>query len=165
MKRCDIYKATIAKDYSTLWEKAKIPISVTVAETWNDSEGIIGKTKHKIWAELLRNLGKSLAPVKPLAKYFWLPCGQFHFKFHKSSFILFMCLNAITLKLQLAIEVFCLCLLFFCSRFLFLLEEVTKYRLVMVLFLHTVRQNLCFSHFRWIYMSPWTARRGHDSLI
>lgn len=165
MKRCDIYKATIAKDYSTLWEKAKIPISVTVAETWNDSEGIIGKTKHKIWAELLRNLGKSLAPVKPLAKYFWLPCGQFHFKFRKSSFILFMCLNAITLKLQLAIEVFCLCLLFFCSRFLFLLAEVTKYRLVMVLFLHTVRQNLCFSHFRWIYMSPWTARRGHDSLI
>jgi len=70
MKRRDIYEATIAKDCSTLWRKAKTPISVTVTETWNDSRGIVGKTMHKIWAELLNNMGESLAPVKPLAKHF-----------------------------------------------------------------------------------------------
>lgn len=165
MKRHDIYEATIAKNYSTLWGKAKIPISVTVAETWSDSRGIIGKTMHKIWAELLNNLGESLAPVKPLAKYFWLHFGQFHFRFRKSSFILFTCLKAITLKLWLAMEVFCLCLLFFCSRFLFFLAEVQTYRLVMVLFLCTVRQNFHFSHFCYIYICHWIARDGCDSLI
>lgn len=165
MKRRDTYEATIAKDYSTLRGKAKIPISVTVAETWSDSRGIIGKTLHKIWAELLNNLGESLAPVKPLAKYFWLHFGQFHFRFCKSSFILFICLKAITLKLWLAMEVFCLCLLFFCSTFLFFLAEVQTCRLVMVLFLRTVKQNFCFSHFSWTYMSLWIARDGRDSLI
>lgn len=70
MKRCNIYEAGIAKDYSTLCRRAKIGISITVTENWNDSRGISGKTMHKIWAKFLNNLGESLAPVRPLAKYF-----------------------------------------------------------------------------------------------
>lgn len=112
MKRCYANEATTAKGFSILQGKAKIPISVTVAETWNDSSGITGKTL-KFWAELLNNLGESLAPVKP---YCWLHFGQFHSKFHKSSFILFMRLKQITLKSWLAMEVFCLYFLSLCSE-------------------------------------------------
>lgn len=160
MKRWEINEATTAKDFSILQGKAKIPISVTVAETWNDSSGITGKTTEKFWAELLNNLVESLAPVKP---YCWLHFGQFHSRFHKSSFILFMCLKQITLKLRLAMEVFCLYFLSLCSEFPFSLAEAQAHRLVMVLFPSTVRHNFCFSHFGWICRALWIAKNGHES--
>lgn len=64
MKKWDINEATTAKDLSVLQGKAKIPISFTVAESWNDSSGITGKTTQKFWAELLNNLSENLVPVK-----------------------------------------------------------------------------------------------------
>lgn len=160
MKRWEINQDTTAKDFSILQGKAKIPISVTVAETWNDSRGITGKTTEEFWAELPNNLVESLAPVKP---YCWLHFGQFHSRFHKSSSILFMCLKQITLKLRLAMEVFCLYFLSLCSEFLFSLAEAQGHRLVMVLFPSTVRHNFCFSHFGWIRRALWIATNGHES--
>lgn len=65
MKKWDINEAPTAKDFSILQGKAKIPISATVAETWNNCRGITGKTTQKFWSELLNNLGEGLAPVKP----------------------------------------------------------------------------------------------------